>query len=174
MSKVRHEFTPYYRSESNMKIGYTDTPADRRYKQCTLVFCIMAILVSITMIIVGSIYAAPLRRPIYDSGCPGETMLPWYLVIAGIITIALVLIRILIIQCCDVCRGNDGRGWKEVGCTVCRVSFITLYDILAVAGTTLWLIAGTKFLLGLHDVVNFATHRPNQDILPMLLLPNML
>lgn len=44
------------------------------------------------------------------------------------------------------------------------------------AGTTLWLIAGTKFLLGLHDVVNFATHRPNQDVsimfLPYLALIN--
>jgi hypothetical protein len=38
------------------------------------------------------------------------------------------------------------------------------YDLLALTASLLWLIAGTKFVLGLYDRINYAMHRPNQDV----------
>jgi hypothetical protein len=41
---------------------------------------------------------------------------------------------------------------------VCR------YDLLALTASLLWLIAGTKFVLGLYDRINYVMHRPNDDV----------
>jgi hypothetical protein len=38
------------------------------------------------------------------------------------------------------------------------------YDLLALTLTLLWLIAGTKFVLGLYDRINYVMHRPNNDV----------
>merc|ERR1712106_274076 len=80
-------------------------------------------------------------------GCPGEPMIPWYLILGGCVTIVLLVLRVLMVRYCG-----------------CRVVFITIYDILALVITTLWLIAGTKFVMSLHERKNYATHNPNQDV----------
>merc|ERR1712107_528431 len=51
----------------------------------------------------------------------------------------------------------------SVGCWLGQITCITLYDIIALIITGLWLIAGTKFFISLYSRVNYSTHRPNQD-----------
>ncbi len=43
-------------------------------------------------------------------------------------------------------------------------AFWCRYDLLALTLTLLWLIAGTKFVLGLYDRINYVMHRPNNDV----------
>jgi len=158
---VRTEFSPHYRTESTIRIGFKEHEPRKasRCEQILNIFLVLALLFSIVLIVIGGLQAAPLDKPIYNSGCPGETMIPWYLIIGGIITIALVVGRIILSMM--VRRGRTEK-W-ETCCSFCKVSCITLYDVFALVVETMWLIAGTKFVLGLEDKVNYATHRPNED-----------
>jgi len=124
---------------------------------------IAAIIFSIVMIVIGSLHAVPLHKPIYESGCPGEKMLPWYLVIGGLLTLSLVVARLILVQMLRKCKEKRRDRDQTVGPKCCRISFLTLYDFLAIIFSTIWLIAGTKFLLGIYDKVNYAMHRPNED-----------
>ena len=69
---------------------------------------LLAIVVSLVMIVMGILHAAPIDGErgadgvvkqnctiIEDCGCPGEPMIPWYLIIAGCLTIILVLGRFI-------------------------------------------------------------------------------
>merc|ERR1712107_560104 len=113
--------------------------------------------------IIGSLHAVPLHRSIYDSGCPGEKMLPWYLIIGGILTISLVAGRFVVVAMVEKCRRKGDGEERGVGCNFCRISCQSLYDVIGLVCTSIWLIAGTKFLLGIYDKVNYASHRPNED-----------
>ncbi len=54
--------------------------------------------------------------------------------------------------------------------TFCAVmTFLCRYDLLALTLTLLWLIAGTKFVLGLYDRINYVMHRPNNDVRTLIL-----
>jgi len=163
---LRLEYTPYFKTESTIKIGYNKEEPRGRTSLCSkiiLVICVAALIFSIAMIVIGSMHAVPLHKSIYESGCPGEKMLPWYLVIGGLLTIALVLGRIILIQMLKKCQERRNEKEKSVGLKCCRLSFLSLYDILALACSAIWLIAGTKFLLGIYDKVNYEMHRPNED-----------
>ena len=48
--------------------------------------------------------------------------------------------------------------------TLAKMAAMVRYDVFALVVETMWLIAGTKFVLGLEDKVNYATHRPNEDV----------
>ena len=69
---------------------------------------LLAILVSIAMLVMGLLHAGPLdgeKGPdgvlrqnctvLEDCGCPGEPMIPWYLIVGGCLTIVLVLGRFI-------------------------------------------------------------------------------
>jgi len=151
-------------------------------KNCTgffLVSGLLAILVSLAMVVMGLLHAAPIDSQrtaagivqqnctvIEHCGCPGEPMIPWYLIVGGCLTIILVLGRFIWQLACRQCT-KDKEGTREKGCKLaclaCQFSCLTLYDILALTATTLCLITGTKFVLGLHERKNHATHMPNQD-----------
>ena len=49
------------------------------------------------------------------------------------------------------------------------MTFLCRYDLLALTLTLLWLIAGTKFVLGLYDRINYVMHRPNNDVRTLIL-----
>jgi len=131
----------------------------KRTNTCLSLSSLGALLVSLVMIVMGALHAAPMDAE-RDSagvlilnctlmeycGCPGEPMIPWYLILGGCLTITLLVLRVVIIRCC-----------------ACKLVFLTIYDILALVMTILWLIAGTKFVMSLHERKNYATHNPNQD-----------
>jgi len=68
----------------------------------------VAILVSLAMIVMGLLHAAPIDSErgvdgvvmqnctiIEHCGCPGEPMIPWYLIVGGCLTIIVVLGRLV-------------------------------------------------------------------------------
>jgi len=147
--------------------------------RCISVCGLLAILVSLAMIVMGLLHAAPIDTTtntagvvtqnctvIEHCGCPGEPMIPWYLIVAGCLTIILVLGRFIWQLACWKCN-TDREGQRDKGCKLaclaCQFSCLTLYDILALTATTLCLITGSKFVLALHERKNYATHNPNQD-----------
>merc|ERR1711887_176657 len=135
----------------------------------------LAILVSLAMIVMGLLHAAPIDSErgvdgvvmqnctiIEHCGCPGEPMIPWYLIVGGCLTIILVLGRFIWQLACAKCNTDREKGCR-LACKACQFSCLTLYDILALTATTLCLITGTKFVLALHERKNYTTHNPNQD-----------
>ena len=89
-------------------------------------------------------------------------MIPWYLILGGCLTIVLLVVRVLLARVGD----HMSHYYSTVLFLVLwiQVAFSTIYDILALVMTTMWLIAGTKFVLSLHQRKNYATHNPNQDV----------
>eukprot|EP00092_Neocalanus_flemingeri_P050344 GFUD01058163.1.p1 GENE.GFUD01058163.1~~GFUD01058163.1.p1 ORF type:complete len:216 (-),score=40.55 GFUD01058163.1:19-666(-) len=157
---LKEQFTPYYRTESEFQLE-----DDKRASTCLSLSSLGALLVSLVMIVMGALHAAPAdagKDPagvlkqncsmLEYCGCPGEPMIPWYLILGGCLTLLLVVARILLLRFCTSCPVGG-----------CRLSCITLYDILALVMTTMWLIAGTKFVMALHERKNYSTHNPNQD-----------
>ncbi len=59
--------------------------------------------------------------------------------------------------------GSQHLKCNEMICLLCS------YDLLALTATLLWLIAGTKFVLGLYDRINYVMHRPNNDVRTLIL-----
>jgi len=172
---LKEQFTPYYRSDSHQGRIMEERPYNPKM---LLPLGLLAILVSIAMLVMGLLHAGPLdgeKGPdgvlrqnctvLEDCGCPGEPMIPWYLIVGGCLTIVLVLGRFIWQLACNRCSKEDGQRRKgcQLACSACHFSCITLYDILALTATALWLITGTKFVLGLHERKNHDTHRPNQD-----------
>jgi len=95
-------------------------------------------------------------------GCPGEPMIPWYLILGGCLTITLLVLRVVIIRVSYLFIFSYTCIISSQ-CCACKLVFLTIYDILALVMTILWLIAGTKFVMSLHERKNYATHNPNQD-----------
>merc|ERR1719309_632921 len=185
--RLKLVFTPYYRSEnymekvmiSRMKGRYLDpaqpTGEEGRSWSWKFLFVVLmtACTVGLIMIVVGSLHAAPLEHTeepwqrnctlIESCGCPGEPMLPYYLIVGGALTIGLVLVRGILKCICQSCCARKRHENKSSACRICQVSFSFLFDVLAVVITALWLLKGTKYVLRLHERVNYMTHRPNQD-----------
>ena len=70
--------------------------SSRRHCFCVSLVYLSALLVSVAMIVVGALYAAPITSPSEESGCRAEPMIPWYLIFGGCLTAALVLGRIIV------------------------------------------------------------------------------
>jgi len=171
---LRPEFTPYYRTPRKEALQLRGEEERAQGWRVLFILLVVACIVGLAMIVVGALHAAPLNHPgeswernctvLEKCGCPGEPMLPWYMIIGGVFTIGLVLIRLLLTGICWRCGGGGpGREGRSVGCWLGQITCITLYDIIALIITGLWLIAGTKFFIGLYSRVNYSTHRPNQD-----------
>merc|ERR1711892_842688 len=175
---LKEQFTPYYRSDSYKEVP-TAMPESRSRTGLLSACGLVAILVSLGMIVMGLLHAAPIGSKasgdgvtrqnctvIQDCGCPGEPMIPWYLIVGGCLTIILVLGRFIWQLACLRCN-MDSDGVRDKGCKLaclaCQFSCLTLYDILALTATTLCLITGTKFVLALHERKNYSPHNPNQD-----------
>ena len=90
-------------------------------------------------------------------------MIPWYLILGGCLTITLLVLRVVLIRVRSILIYSDICIISSQLCT-CKLVFLTIYDSLALVATILWLIAGTKFVMSLHERKNYATHNPNQDV----------
>jgi len=161
---------PSYITETTWRIGYSDE-ADNyeepstKSKICSafiLVLNIICLLFSFIMIIIGSVYAAPLHHSLYNSGCPGEVMLPWFTIIGGIILFILAIIRLGLTMKGFPCKHKNP---DEMGltCELCSISCVAIFDIVICCIALIWLIAGTKFFVQIFETVNYITDRPNED-----------
>jgi len=155
---LKEQFTPFYRTQTDTE--FLDERSRKRANSCFFLLAISALLVSLVMVVMGALHAAPINADrdiagvvmmnctvLEYCGCPGEPMIPWYLILGGCLTILLLCGRVLLIRCCA------------------NKSVTTLiYDLLALVVTSLWLVAGTKFVMALHERKNHTTHNPNQDV----------
>jgi len=153
-----------------------ETEERRRCGCFSLLFGVLLLLLSLVMIVVGSLHAAPLpaERNIAGvvvqnctvleyCGCPGEPMLPWFLIFGGCIIILLLTGWMIISLVCHRCNKKSRDKKCSLACVACRFSCLTFYFLCSLLVSSLWLVAGTKWLLELHQRKNHATHNPNQD-----------
>lgn len=172
-SGLKEVFTPYYSSRSYDGHTIMEVEEPRKCGYFSIIFAVLALLVSVVMIVIGSLHAAPLphvktRAGLVKNnctvleycGCPGEPMLPWYLIFGGCITIGLLIGWILITLVSQKCAGTLGR---KTCCSICNFSCITLYFLLCLVLMASWLVGGTRWIVDLHQRKNYATHNPNQD-----------
>merc|ERR1712018_44250 len=91
-----------------------------------------------------------------ETYCTAEPRIPFYLVVAGILTIILLVVRLVFQKCCQKC-GEPGDGSKFCNSLNFLASFscITIYDILALVTTVIWLIVGTVWTFNIYDTVDF-------------------
>merc|ERR1712106_623999 len=160
---------------------------NKRRKAVTLhaVIGLTATFVSIAMIVMGGLHIAPMRFRKHESGfaqihcgilqncgCPGEPMIPGCLIVAGCLTIMLVLGRIISELACQWCCAGkvvDMDKRRIQAGRLCRVSCLAIYDMLALIITIMSLVTGTKFVLALHERKNYSTQAPDQDTCDWLL-----
>ena len=80
------------------------------------VLYLSAVLVSITLIVLGSLFAAPLSTPLPAvKWCRAEPLLPWYLIVAGCLTLLFVVVRIAVVRVSEKLGYSIGRralSWK--------------------------------------------------------------
>merc|ERR1711892_394898 len=132
---LKEQFTPFYRSQS------TEDHPEKSSGRCGCFSIILAVILvptSVALIVIGSLHAAPLPPEIdeagvvkqnctllEDCGCPGEPMLPWFLIFGGCIFLALYLGLILLSLVCDGCvrKQRGSKGTKA--CNICNFSCLS-------------------------------------------------
>jgi len=167
---IKQPFSPYFRSIQN-EDDASSRHLDFRKKSTIMVSLLIAaaIIFCMAMIIVGALHAdrsfsdalssnrtldmkAQKYLSTLRSGCPGQPIIPWYLIIAGSITIIFLVIRILILRLCTN---------QEV--TACDLTYLVIYDIIMLIITVIWLAVGTHYVADLYLRKNYSIHNPNQD-----------
>merc|ERR1712106_828029 len=119
---LKEQFTPFYRSE--IASEFEDEEDRRRTNTCLSMSSLGALLVSLVMIVMGALHTAPVEAGkdlegvltlncsvLEYCGCPGEPMIPWYLILGGCMTIVLLVVRVVIFRYCG-----------------CKMFLITVYD----------------------------------------------
>jgi len=167
-NSLKKSFSPYFKTveieDGSRKIDLKD-----KSTVMNLVVILLGIIFGIIMIIMGSLHA---DRSFSDSlksgvihtscslvdrcGCPGQPIIPWYLVIGGILTILFLVGRILLCRAC-----TQGPGQLES--RTCDVSYQAIYDVIALVITVTWTAVGTHFIADLFLRKNYNTKKPNQD-----------
>jgi len=119
---------------------------------------IMTILVSLACIGVGgyNVSSSDFSQQNVVSTCRVETRIPFYLVVAGIINIVLIILRLIFQKCCRKCGepGEDSKMCNSLN-FLCKFSCITLYDLLALAIIIIWLVVGSVWTFNAYDKVNY-------------------
>jgi len=106
---LKEQFTPFYRSQTDTE--FLDERSRKRANSCFFLLAISALLVSLVMVVMGALHAAPINADrdiagvvmmnctvLEYCGCPGEPMIPWYLILGGCLTILLLCGRVLLIR----------------------------------------------------------------------------
>merc|ERR1712066_1204310 len=113
---------------------------------------IIAILVSLACIIIGAINIDFDQTEFTDqdiiSTCKAQTKIPFYLVVAGVLNIMLMVLRLVFQRCCRKC-GEPGEENKVCNSLnfLCQFSCFTFYDLLALAITIIWLVIGSSWTI---------------------------
>lgn len=121
---------------------------------------IAAILVSLACIAVGGlnidVSESNFSEQDVSSTCKVETRIPFYLVVAGILNIIIIVLRLIFQRCCRKCGepGEDNKMCNSLN-FLCRFSCITVYDLLALAIIIIWLVVGTTWTFSVYDEVTY-------------------
>jgi len=120
---------------------------------------IAAILVSLACITIGAINIDFDKSQVEEeniiSTCKAEPKIPFYLLIAGVINIVVIILRLIFQRCCRKCGepGEDNKICNSLN-FLCRFSCITLYDLLALAIIVIWLVVGSVWTFRIFDNVD--------------------
>merc|ERR1712244_8112 len=121
---------------------------------------IAAILVSLACIVIGAInidfgHSNLDQQDISSSTCKAEPMIPFYLLVAGLLNIIIIVLRLIFQRCWRKCGepGEDNKLCNSLN-FLCRLSCITIYDLLALAIVVIWLVIGSVWTFNIFDTVN--------------------
>jgi len=132
---------------------------------------IAAILVSLACIIIGAINIdfQTIGDQDIASKCKAEPKIPFYLIVAGVLNIVLLVLRLIFQRCCRKCGepGEDNKLCNSLN-FLCRFSCITLYDLLALTIVVVWLVVGSVWTFRIFDTVNLDSEG-NKDYCPAFL-----
>merc|ERR1711997_547283 len=88
--------------------------------------------------------------------CPLQPHIPFYLLVAGILNIALLVLRIIFQRCCKQCCGGDATDSKF--CATCgflaNFACINIFDMIALTLIIIWLVIGTVWVFKAWDKVD--------------------
>merc|ERR1712038_185824 len=78
------------------------------------------------------------------SSCKAEPKIPYYMVVAGILMIVMMIIRLFLLKCCNKIAecGEENACCNTIN-ALCRFSFGTLFDLVALGLIVAWLVVGT-------------------------------
>jgi hypothetical protein len=146
---------------------------DDDQKKCAGISCgsFMVISLSVAMIIIGCINVdlddITVSANVKDSSvrsdtCSIEPKIPFFLIVAGILNIALWILRIIFQRCCKKCC--DGDNSENAACATCgflaNCACITFYDAIALTLIIIWLVIGSYWMFphwdGIKDDTNEA------------------
>jgi len=134
---------------------------------------IAAILVSLACITIGAINIdfdkSQVEKENISSTCTAEPKIPFYLLIAGVLNIVIIILRLIFQRCCRKCGepGEDNKICNSLN-FLCRFSCITLYDLLALAIIVIWLVVGSVWTFRIFDTVIYDHEGSDQYCPPFL------
>merc|ERR1711956_115207 len=109
---------------------------------------IAAILMSLACFVIGAINIDFSASQDFASTCKAEPKIPFYLLVAGVLNIIIIVLRLIFQRCCRKCGepGEDNKVCNSLN-FLCRFSCITIYDLLALAIVVIWLVIGSAMAL---------------------------
>jgi len=118
---------------------------------------IAAILMSLACIVIGAINIDFSASQDFASTCKAEPKIPFYLLVAGVLNIIIIVLRLIFQRCCcrecEVHHHEDNKVCNSLK-FLCRFSCITFFDLLALAIVVIWLVIGSAMTFGVFDTVN--------------------
>lgn len=92
------------------------------------------------------------------SSCKVEPKIPYYMVVAGILMLVLMILRLFLQKCCGKIAecGEDNACCNTIS-TLCKFSASTFFDLIALGLITAWLVVGTVWTFNVWDTVQTET-----------------
>jgi len=129
---------------------------DEDQKKCAGISCgsFMVITLSIAMIVIGCLNVdlgeIDVSANIKDSKvssdtCKIEPKIPFFLIVAGILNIALLVLRAIFQRCCRKCCDGDGDACATCG-FLANCACITIFDAVALTLIVIWLVIGSYWI----------------------------
>jgi hypothetical protein len=92
--------------------------------------------------------------------CSIEPKIPFFLIVAGILNIALWILRIIFQRCCKKCC--DGDNSENAACATCgflaNCACITFYDAIGLTLIIIWLVIGSYWIFPHWDAIKDDTN----------------
>jgi len=144
---------------------------DEDQKKCAGISCgsFMVITLSIAMIIIGclnvNLEEIDVSANVKDSNvtsdtCKIEPKIPFFLIVAGILNIALLILRAIFQRCCRKCC--DGDNGDNAACATCgflaNCACISIFDTIALTLIVIWLVIGSYWIFPHWDAISEDTN----------------
>jgi len=136
---------------------------DEDQKKCAGISCgsFLCITLSVAMIIIGCVNVnlsdIEVTAKLDDSKvssdtCKIEPKIPFYLIVAGILNISLLVLRIIFQRCCRKCDDSENAACATCG-FLANCACITIYDAVALTLIVIWLVIGSYWIFPHWDAV---------------------